>query len=116
MTACSLSLQQKSHIGSHWPHTSISEPITGARGVGYSDGPVLRHKEPRDGQFCLSFGLRTKEVAGVGWDFPGGPVVKNPPSNAGDVGSIPAQGTKITHVTGQLSPRATTKTQCSQNK
>ena len=22
-------------------------------------------------------------------DFPGGPVVKNPPSNAGDMGSIP---------------------------
>ena len=27
-------------------------------------------------------------------DFPGVPVVKNPPSNAGDVGSIPGQGTK----------------------
>ena len=23
------------------------------------------------------------------WDFPGGPVVKNPPPNAGDTGSIP---------------------------
>ena len=41
-------------------------------------------------------------------DLPGGPVVKNPPSNAGDVGSIPGQGTKIPHATGQLSPRATT--------
>ena len=29
------------------------------------------------------------------WDFPGGPVVKNSPSNAGDMGSIPGQGTKI---------------------
>ena len=28
-------------------------------------------------------------------EFPGGPVVKNPPSNTGDVGSIPGQGTKI---------------------
>ena len=27
-------------------------------------------------------------------DFPGGPVVKNPPCNAGDTGSIPGQGTK----------------------
>ena len=27
-------------------------------------------------------------------DFPGGPVVKNPPCSAGDVGSIPGQGTK----------------------
>ena len=42
------------------------------------------------------------------WDFPGGPVVKNPPSNAGDMGSIPGQGTKIPHATGQLSPHATT--------
>ena len=31
------------------------------------------------------------------WDFPGGPVVKNLPSSAGDVGSIPGQGTKIPH-------------------
>ena len=30
-------------------------------------------------------------------DFPGGPVVKNLPSNAGDVGLIPGQGTKIPH-------------------
>ena len=41
-------------------------------------------------------------------DFPGGPVVKNLPYNAGDLGSIPGQGTKIPHATGQLSPRATT--------
>ena len=27
------------------------------------------------------------------WDFPGGPVVKNPPADAGDRGSIPGQGT-----------------------
>ena len=30
-------------------------------------------------------------------DFPGGPVVKNLPYNAGDTGSIPGQGTKILH-------------------
>ena len=30
-------------------------------------------------------------------DFPGGLVVKNLPSNSGDVGSIPDQGTKIPH-------------------
>ena len=27
--------------------------------------------------------------------FPGGPVIKNQPYNAGDTGSIPGQGTKI---------------------
>ena len=31
-------------------------------------------------------------------DFPGGPVVKTLPSNAGGVGSIPGQGAKIPHV------------------
>ena len=43
-------------------------------------------------------------------DFPGGPVVKNPPSNAGDTSSIPDQGTKIPYAKGQLSPpRGTTE-------
>ena len=41
-------------------------------------------------------------------DFPGGPVVKNPPYAAGDTVSIPGQGTKIPHAAGQLSLRATT--------
>ena len=41
-------------------------------------------------------------------DFPGGPVVKNPPSSAGDLGSIPGRGTKIPHAAGQLSPDTTT--------
>ena len=46
-------------------------------------------------------------------DFPSGPV-ENPPSNAGDTGSIPGQGTKIPHAAGQLSPRvATTEPMCS---
>ena len=36
-------------------------------------------------------------------DLPGGPVVKNPPSNAGDLSLIPGQGTKIPPVMGQLS-------------
>ena len=34
--------------------------------------------------------------------FPGGPLVKNLPSNAGDVGWIPGWGTKIPLATGQL--------------
>ena len=36
--------------------------------------------------------------------FPGDPGVKNLPSNAGDVGLIPGQGTKIPHAAGQLKP------------
>ena len=42
-------------------------------------------------------------------DFPGGPVVKNPPSNAEDTGSVSGWGTKIPHDAGQLSPHATTR-------
>ena len=38
-----------------------------------------------------------------GWDFPGGPVVKNPPPNAGHAGSIPSWETEIPHALGQLS-------------
>ena len=55
----------------------------------------------------ISKGKRKKKLKKEG-DFPGGPVVKNPPSNARDAGSIPGQGTKIPHATGQLSLRATT--------
>ena len=34
-------------------------------------------------------------------DFPGGPVVKNMPCNAGDMGSTPGLQTKIPQATGQ---------------
>ena len=40
-------------------------------------------------------------IENKGWDFPGGPVVTNLPCNAGDVGSIPGQGTKIPHAAGE---------------
>ena len=46
--------------------------------------------------------LGTKITTQV-WDKPGGPVVKNSPSNAGDGGSVPGQGTKTPHALGQLS-------------
>ena len=35
-------------------------------------------------------------------------MVKNPPTNAGDTGSIPGQGTKIPHAPEQLGPRTST--------
>ena len=41
-------------------------------------------------------------------DFPGGPVVKNLPANAGDIGSILDVGIKIPLGVEQLSPRAGT--------
>ena len=48
------------------------------------------------------------------WDFPGGAVVKNPPANAGDMGSSPGPGrphmpwSNKAHVPQLLSPRAAT--------
>ena len=40
-------------------------------------------------------------------DFPGGPVVKNPPCTVGDMSSIPDGGTKILHAPEQQSPSTT---------
>ena len=37
-------------------------------------------------------------------DFPGGPVVKNLPSNEGDSASILGQGTEIPHAEGKSKP------------
>ena len=48
-------------------------------------------------------------ISKVGRDFPGGPVVKNPPSNARDAGSIPGRGPRIPYAAGQLGPHALTE-------
>ena len=51
-------------------------------------------------------------------DFPGGPMGKDPPSNAGDADSIPGRGGggvggKIPHAQGQLNPStSTTEPKC----
>ena len=42
-------------------------------------------------------------------DFPGGPVVKNPPWNSGDMCSIPGRGTKIPHASVELIQHAVAK-------
>ena len=49
-------------------------------------------------------------------DFPGGPVVKKPPSNARDAGLIPGWGTKLPHAVGQLSPRTLEPTATTREK
>ena len=54
----------------------------------------------------IPFPLITRSQQITPQDFPGGTVVKNPPSNAGDTGWIPSLGTKIPHAEGQLSPCA----------
>ena len=52
---------------------------------------------------CLTLRCQLPNCRG----FPGGPVVKNPPSNAGYMGSV-CQRTKILHAAGQLSTCAAT--------
>ena len=73
-------------------HTEVESP-----GLGLRAGTVTKPFESN-----LSSGGNRR-------DFPGGPVVENPPSNAGDVGSIPGWETKVPHAVGQLSPRTTTR-------
>ena len=51
----------------------------------------------------LNWQINFRPQESQAWDFPGGPVIKNPPSNAGDMGSIPVWGTKIIHAVGQIS-------------
>ena len=45
-------------------------------------------------------------------DFPGSPVVRTSPSNAGGAGSIPGQGTKIPHASGPKSQNIKQKQDC----
>ena len=70
-------------------------------------------KKPQTGILVYLFlgcgGERKKNKELDFQDFPGGPVVKHPPSNAGDQGSIPGQGTKIPHAAGQLSLHTATR-------
>ena len=50
---------------------------------------------------CITKKMRTFKSRSSG-DFPCGPVVRNPPSNAKDTGLIPGQGTKVPCATEQL--------------
>ena len=59
-----------------------------------------------DSGHCQSRELCGEEQSKPQRDLPGGLVVKNLSSNAGDAGSIPGQRTKILHVMGQLGLRA----------
>ena len=58
---------------------------------------------------CMGFISISIFIRNLYRDFPGGPVVKNLPSNAGNRSSIPGQGTKIPHAMGQLSLHAEAK-------
>ena len=77
-----------------------SGPVTGIR--------ITVHSSP-------NFQSEIRHQKFTSWDFPGGTVVKNPPSNAGDVGSIPGQGTRSHTHAETKSSRATTKEPTSHN-
>ena len=66
--------------------------------------------------FCLTNSHKHSNLKQCLKGFPGGPVVKNPPSNAGGRGSIPGGGTKIQISTGQLSLSATGEAHTPQGK
>ena len=48
-------------------------------------------------------------------DFPGAPVVKNPPYNTGDMGLIPDWRTKIPHMVEHLIPCVTARESVNHN-
>ena len=49
--------------------------------------------------------ISTQIKNGRSGDFPGGPVVKTSPSNAGGTGLIPGQGGKIPHTSRPKKPK-----------
>ena len=62
--------------------------------------------------FLSEGGRRGNTIWKLARDFPGGPVVKNLPANAEDMGSVPAWSRKIPHASEQLSPYTTTLEAC----
>ena len=66
------------------------------------------------------FGVGLNSYFGIEYqpegDFPGGPVVENPPSNAGGMGSIPGKETRIPNAMGKLSPRDAMKIPSAKSK
>ena len=69
----------------------------------YSECPVLK-------SLTDSTALKNAVKVSVG-DFSGGPIVKNPPLNAGDMGLILGWGTRIPRAMGQLTLHATLTTE-----
>ena len=52
----------------------------------------------------MHYAKRNETEKNIVLQFPGGPVVQNPPGNARDMGSVPHQATKSPHAKEQLSP------------
>ena len=62
--------------------------------------------------YSTARGFQTFPWNACGRDFPDGPGVNTSPSNSGDVGSIPGQGTKILHASGPRNQNIKQKQYC----
>ena len=71
-------------------------------------GSFFRNRKCRSAEGCRGGDTTCLGQQIQSWNSPGGPLVKNPPSNGEDEGSIPGLGTKILHTTGQLNLCPTT--------
>ena len=69
-------------------------------------GPGIIHVLSSQGGKILYYTDHQEECP---WDFPGGPVVKTLPSNAGGVGSIPGQTARIPHASQPKKPKHKTE-------
>ena len=72
------------------------------------------HCTPKtDSVLCVKYTSIKKNIIR---DFSGSPVVKNLPSSARDMGSVPGGGTKIPHAAGKLSQWTANEEPTSHNK
>ena len=71
-----------------------------------SSPPAACYREGNRGSWRGSDQHRLTELLGAS---PGGLVVKSPPANVGNMGSIPGLGTNIPHAVGSTEPATTTE-------
>ena len=85
-----------------WPEVSFSRRA-GEKGKVFKIQPVhtMVHVSQRSKLLTVCTTVRVAD----GRDFPGGPVVKTLPSNAGGAGSIPGLGAKIPHASRPKKPK-----------
>ena len=82
--------------------------IHNGQNICVGDKPAVPMKSTFHSAVCC-FYIKLSSFKKEEWrGFPGGPLVRNLPANAGDTGLVPGQGTEIAHVMGQLSPCITT--------
>ena len=86
----------------------IGNPKRPSHSLSLSHPPTFSHGTYHTGRYSNE-GLRKDSR---GRHFPGGPVIKTLPSNAGGAGSAPGQGAKIQHVSQPKSQNIRQKEYC----